>query len=72
MTAATRTRLMLAASSVLVSLLLIEGSVRLIEPRDVLREFFETPDPVLHHRFIPQARGRQKTAEFDAAYEINI
>ena len=53
------------------ALLLVELAVRLIEPREVLREYFERPDPVLHHRFIPGARGRHKTLEFDAIYAIN-
>lgn len=66
-----RKLLALGAASVLFSLLIIEGIVRLIEPREVLREFFETPDPIVHHKFIPGARGRQKMLEFDATYEIN-
>jgi hypothetical protein len=64
-------RLALVGSSVLVGVLLLELAVRLIEPREVIREFFERPDPVLHHRFIPGARGRHRTLEFDAGYEIN-
>jgi lysophospholipase L1-like esterase len=61
----------LAAASVLVALLLTEAAVRLVEPREVLREHFQTPDPVLHHRFVPGARGFHKTAEFTASYAIN-
>jgi hypothetical protein len=64
-------RLALLSGSLLLGLFLVESVVRLIEPREVLREFFVTRDPVLHHRFIPGARGRQKTLEFDAAYAIN-
>jgi hypothetical protein len=64
-------RLALLAGSLCVSLLALELVVRFIEPREVLREFFETSDPILHHRLIPGARARQKTTEFDAAYEIN-
>lgn len=71
MTTETKARLVLLTSSLLVSLLLVEGIVRVIEPREVLREFFETADADVHHRFVPQARGRQKTMEFDAGYEIN-
>src|SRR5712692_1770548 len=64
-------RLALVGCSTLVGFLLLEMVVRLIEPREVIREFFERPDPVLHHKFIPGARGRQKTTEFDAGYVIN-
>jgi len=64
-------RLALAGISLVFALLIVEVAVRMIEPREVLREFFETSDPVLHHRLIPDARGRQKTMEFDAPYEIN-
>jgi hypothetical protein len=64
-------RLALAGISVLLALMFVEVAVRIIEPREVLREFFETMDPVLHHKLIPGARGRQKTMEFDAPYEIN-
>jgi hypothetical protein len=49
----------------------LELAVRLIEPREGLREDFERHDPVLHHKFIPGAHGRHKALEFDAAYEIN-
>lgn len=63
--------LALTAASVLLSLIVAEGVVRIIEPRAVLREFFETSDHVFHHRLIPNARGRQKTTEFDAVYAIN-
>ena len=71
MASETRKLLALASASLLFSLLVVEVIVRLIEPREVLREFFETRDQVLHHKFIPGARGRQKTVEFDAPYEIN-
>lgn len=66
-----RKLLALGAASVVFSLLVVEGIVRLIEPREVLREFFEIQDPVLHHKFIPSSHGRQKTVEFDAPYTIN-
>jgi hypothetical protein len=61
----------LVGSSILVGLLLLELAVRLVEPREVLREFFVRPDPVLHHKLLPSARGRHKTPEFDVAYVIN-
>ena len=64
-------RIALVCVSVMLSLLVVEGAVRLVEPRAVLREQFEAADPVLHHRLVPDARGRQKTMEFDAPYEIN-
>jgi hypothetical protein len=64
-------RFALVGSSILVGFLLLELAVRLVEPREVIREFFERPDPVLHHKFLPGARGRHKTPEFDAAYVIN-
>lgn len=62
--------LILAASS-LICLLILEGVVRLVEPRDVLRERFERGDPVFHHRFIPNASGYWKTREFNPRYIIN-
>ncbi len=49
----------------------LELAVRLIEPRDALREYFEGHDAVLHHKFIPGASGHHKTLEFDAEYRIN-
>ena len=63
--------LALAASSLLVALVFVELAVRLVEPREVLREYFMTPDPVLHHKFVPGGRGFHKTTEFNAAYVIN-
>lgn len=71
MASETRKLLALGAVGLLLALLSVELVVRLIEPREVLREFFERPDPVLHHTFIPNAKGRQKTLEFDAPYVIN-
>ena len=62
---------MLAAFGAACGLLVLEVAVRLIEPREVLREYFERGDPVLNHKFIAGARGRHKTLEFDAAYAIN-
>lgn len=64
-------RLALVVSSILVGFLFLELVVRMVEPREVIREFFERPDSVLHHKFVPGARGRHKTLEFDAAYVIN-
>ena len=62
--------LILSASS-LICLLILEFGIRLIEPRDVLRERFERNDPVFHHRFIPNASGYWKTQEFNPRYAIN-
>lgn len=64
-------RVILLAISLLVGLLSLEIAVRIIEPREVLREYFQRPDPVLHHRFIAGGRGFHKTLEFNAAYAIN-
>jgi hypothetical protein len=64
-----RTGLVLA--STLVCLVLLELTVRAIEPREMMRYFFSRPDPVLHHRFIPSATGYQKTIEYNAEYRIN-
>jgi len=66
-----RNAALLACFGVVCGLLLLELAVRLIEPREVLREFFEGHDPVLHHKFIAGARGWHKTLEFEAAYAIN-
>jgi len=53
------------------ALLLAEGVVRIIEPREVMRYFFMRSDPVLDHSFIPGAVGHYKTTEFDVEYRIN-
>lgn len=63
--------ILLAATSTAVALLCLEVVVRAIEPREVMRYFFMSSDPVLHHRFTPNASGRYKTTEFDVAYTIN-
>lgn len=63
--------LLILSVSSLVCLLILEGAVRLIEPRDVLRERFERNDPVFHHRFIPNTSGYWKTQEFNPHYAIN-
>jgi hypothetical protein len=62
---------LLAGFAAAFGLVTLEVAVRLIETREGLREDFERHDPVLHHKFIPGARGRHKTLEFDAAYAIN-
>lgn len=71
MASVTRKLVALAAIGLVMALGAVEAVVRVIEPREVLREFFEAPDQLLHHRLIPGARGRQKTLEFDAPYAIN-
>ena len=67
----TSKRILLLTVVSLLGILVLEGVVRLIEPREVLRAFFMTPDPVLHHKFIPNGTGRHKTLEFDVRYAIN-
>ena len=62
---------LLLGASILLGLIFLEEVVRIIEPREVMRYFFTTSDPILHHRFIPGASGRYKTTEFDVAYTIN-
>ena len=57
--------------SILIALAGLEIIVRAIEPKEVMRYFFMSSDPVLHHRFTPGASGRYKTTEFDVAYHIN-
>jgi len=61
----------LVAVSCLVALVFLEGIVRLIEPREVMRYFFMQPDSLLNHSFIPGASGHYKTTEFDVIYRIN-
>lgn len=55
----------------LLCLLILEAGVRIVEPKNVLRERFERADPVFHHRFIPNASGFWKSLEFNASYSIN-
>jgi hypothetical protein len=62
---------LLACFGAICGLVGLELAVRLIEPRDALREYFERHDAVLHHKFIPGAKGRHKTLEFDVAYDIS-
>ena len=64
-------RLATLAGSLFVCLLLLEVTVRLIEPREVARYFFVQPDSVVHHKFIPLAKSRFKTSSFNTHYEIN-
>ena len=63
--------LTLLLASILLMLVPLEAGVRLIEPREVMRYFFMSPDSALSHRFIPGAQGRYKTTEFDVEYSIN-
>src|SRR5262245_46924667 len=55
----------------LLCLVALEMGVRIIEPKKVLREYFEQPDPVFHHRFVPNAIGSWKMLEFNVNYSIN-
>ena len=64
-------RVLLALGGCVGALLVLEVVVRLIEPREVMRYFFEHADPVLHHAFVPNATGHYKTAEFETHYAIN-
>jgi hypothetical protein len=61
----------LLLSSLLFVLVLLEVAVRLLEPREVMRYFFMSPDSVVDHRFTPGASGHYKTPEFDVLYTIN-
>jgi len=61
----------LAFTSALICLLILEGVVRFVEPREIMRYFFLTKDPILDHRFIPRSKARYKTTEFDTEYRIN-
>jgi len=63
--------LALLLTSILLVLLPLEAGVRLIEPREVMRYFFMSPDSSISHRFIPGAKGHYKTTEFDVEYSIN-
>jgi GDSL-like Lipase/Acylhydrolase family len=67
----TRRRLALLAVGVMLAFLMTEASVRLIEPRGVVRDSFETSDLILHHRLVPGAHGRQRHPEFEVPYDIN-
>jgi len=64
-------KLLLVFSSIFMGLLMLESAVRIVEPREVMRYFFMTPDPVVSHKFTPNAKGRYKTTEFDIEYAIN-
>lgn len=64
-------RLILVVSSIMVFLLLAELTVRLSEPREIMRYFFMTNDELLDHRFVPHGRGFFKTTEFRTEYVIN-
>jgi hypothetical protein len=64
-------RLTLLAVTLGLGLVVLELAARLMEPREVLRSYFETRDPILNHKFIPGAHGYQKTTEYSAYYAIN-
>ena len=66
-----REQLLILAISCLLGLLVLEATVRVIEPREILRTDFEGPDPVLNHRLIPDARSLWKDPEFSVSYSIN-
>ncbi len=67
----TGARMALLGVGFVLGLLMLEVAIRIIEPREVIREYFVRADPVLHHSFIPGAHGHHKTVEFDAVYAIN-
>lgn len=64
-------RATLLVGSLFFCLGLLEGIVRLIEPRETMRYFFVESDSLLHHKFIPGARGHYKTIEFNTHYAID-
>ncbi len=63
--------LALMCASIIAGLLLVEITLRVATPKEVMRYFFMSPDPILHHRFEPHATGRYQTVEFDTEYRIN-
>ena len=64
-------RLAVAFGSCVFTLIVFEFVVRLIEPKEIMRYFFVEPDSLLHHKFIPGAKGLYKTTEFETHYAIN-
>jgi hypothetical protein len=64
-------RIAFVLGSILAGLLMLEIAVRFIEPRETMRYFFVQPDSILHHKFIPNAKGHYKTPEFNTEYTIN-
>lgn len=63
--------LLLTFISLVVGVGILEIAVRLMEPREVMRYFYSEDDPILHHRFKPNATGWYKTNEFNTDYKIN-
>lgn len=63
--------LLILSITSLLGLLVLEAAVRIVEPKKVLREYFEQPHLVFHHRFVPNASGSHKTLEFNVSYSIN-
>ncbi len=63
--------LAIALITILAGLLTLELGVRIIEPKKVLREDFERPHAVFHHRFVPNSSGNYKAHEFNTTYTIN-
>ncbi|MER3523544.1 MAG: hypothetical protein C4326_05595 [Ignavibacteria bacterium] len=63
--------ILLTGVSILVGLVLLEVAVRIMEPKEVMRYFYSQDDPILHHRFKPNASGWYKTNEFNTDYKIN-
>jgi hypothetical protein len=63
--------ILLTCISLVVCLLFLEIVVRIMEPREVMRYFYSEDDPILHHRFKPNATGWYKTNEFNTDYKIN-
>lgn len=64
-------RLILVLSSVVIFLLLAEFTVRLTEPKEIMRYFFMSSDDVLDHKFVPNGKGFFETTEFRTEYVIN-
>src|SRR2546423_2523850 len=63
--------LIVTCVTIIAALLTLEAGVRIIEPKNILREHFEQTHPVFHHRFIPNSSGYHKASEFNVQYNIN-
>ena len=65
-----RRPIVLVLLGLVIGLVLAEVALRVyLRPYDETR--FRRPDPVYHHGLVPDARGRQRTSEWDIEYRIN-